>query len=51
VYLLRRAANLPLAQVAERAGISPGRVSQIQTEIEREPLDRRLKEIIEGYNV
>jgi hypothetical protein len=30
-------------------GIAPGRVSQIQTEIEREPLDRRLKEIIEDY--
>ena len=32
-------------------GISPGRVSQIQTEIERELLDRRLKEIIEDYEV
>ena len=51
VYLLRRAANLPLAQVAERAGISPGRVSQIQTEIEREPLDRRLRELVEDYKV
>jgi putative transposase len=51
VYLLRRACNLPLAQVAERAGISPGRVSQIQTEIERKPFDRRLKKIIECYKV
>jgi putative transposase len=51
VYLLRRAANLPLAQVAKRARISPGRVSQIQAEIERERLDGRLREIIECYKV
>lgn len=34
VYLLRRAANLPLKEVAMLAGISPPRVSQIQRAIE-----------------
>lgn len=34
VYLLRRAANLPLAEVARMAGVSPGRISQIQRAIE-----------------
>lgn len=40
----RRASNLPLAQVAERAGISPGRVSQIQTEIERKAVRPQAEE-------
>jgi len=34
VYLLRRAANLPLAEVARMGGVSPGRISQIQRTIE-----------------
>jgi hypothetical protein len=34
VYLLRRAANLPLKEVATRASVSPPRVSQIQSKIE-----------------
>ncbi len=34
VYLLRRAANLPLEEVAALAGVSPPRVSQIQRGIE-----------------
>lgn len=34
LYLLRRAANLPLADAAALAGVSPPRVSQIQREIE-----------------
>lgn len=34
VYLLRRACNLPLGQTAAMAGVSPGRVSQIQRAIE-----------------
>ena len=34
VYLLRRAANLPLEEVAASAGVSPPRVSQIQRRIE-----------------
>lgn len=34
VYLLRRAANLPLAEVAKRSGVSPSRISHIQRTIE-----------------
>jgi len=34
VYLLRRAGNLPLSEVAARAGVSAPRVSQIQRKIE-----------------
>lgn len=34
MYLLRRAANLPLKQVAGMGGVSPGRISQIQRAIE-----------------
>jgi REP element-mobilizing transposase RayT len=34
MYLLRRAANLPLKQVAEMGSVSPGRISQIQRAIE-----------------
>jgi len=51
VYLLRRAANLPLAEVAKRAGISLPRVSQIQAEIERSKLMEPLKSLIENYKV
>lgn len=51
VYLLRRAANLPLAEVAERAGVSPARVSQIQTEIERHELTGTLKALMQSYKV
>lgn len=36
VYLLRRAANLSLREVADKAGVSPGRISQIQGMIETE---------------
>jgi len=35
VYLLRRAANLPLREVAALASVSPPRVSQIQSKIEK----------------
>jgi putative transposase len=51
VYLLRRAANMPLASVAKRAGVSPPRVSQIQAEIERKKPDRKLKSLIERYKI
>lgn len=51
VYLLRRAANQPLAVVAKRAGISLARVSQIQAEIERGGLRGPLKELAEHYKV
>jgi putative transposase len=49
VYLLRRQANLSLREVATIAGVSIGRVSQIQGEIELRPadesLDRCLREL------
>lgn len=51
VYLLRRAANLPLATVAKRAGVSPGRVSQIQAEIEQGDLTATLKGLLDIYKV
>jgi transcriptional regulator with XRE-family HTH domain len=51
VYLLRRAANLPLDEVARRAGISPPRVSQIQTEIERRSPGEPLQTLIDSYKV
>ena len=51
VYLLRRAANLPLAEVAKRAGISLPRVSQIQSEIEKGKLTEPLKSLVDDYKV
>jgi REP element-mobilizing transposase RayT len=51
VYLLRRAANLPLAEVAKRAGISPPRVSQIQTEVKKGKLSEPLRRLVENYKV
>jgi len=51
VYLLRRAANLPLAEVAKRAGISLPRVSQIQSEIEKGKLTEPLKSLVGDYKV
>ena len=42
IYLLRRRANLSLAEVAAMAGVSIGRVAQIQSEIESHPADERL---------
>ena len=49
VYLLRRAANLPLAEVAQRAGVSPGRISQIQSQIEREAESATLARLLRSY--
>ena len=46
VYLLRRAVNLNLREVADKAGVSPGRISQIQRTLEAgepEPLLARLR--------
>lgn len=46
VYLLRRAVNLSLREVAGKADVSPGRISQIQRTIEAgepEPVLARLK--------
>jgi len=46
VYLLRRRANLSLRQVADMAGVTIGRVAQIQSEIESLPNDERLERIV-----
>jgi REP element-mobilizing transposase RayT len=46
VYLLRRRANLSLRQVAEMAGVTIGRVAQIQSEIESLPINEKLEQIV-----
>jgi hypothetical protein len=46
VYLLRRRANLSLREVAARAGVSIGRVAQIQSEIEAAGNDQKLSKIV-----
>jgi putative transposase len=51
VYLLRRAVNQPIAEVARRARISLPRVSQIQTEIENRKLSEPLRSLISYYKV
>lgn len=51
VYLLRRAANLSLNEVAALAGVSPPRVSQIQTKIESGKPDRRLRRLMTLYKL
>ncbi len=51
VYLLRRAANLRLKEVAGLAGISVPRVSQIQREIEQGEVDSELGHLLETYKL
>ncbi len=51
VYLLRRAANLPLKQVASQFGISPPWVSRIQGRIERGEIDRGLRRLPRRFNL
>jgi putative transposase len=46
VYLLRRRANLSLRQVAEMAGVTIGRVAQIQSETESLLEDEQLEQIV-----
>jgi len=46
VYLLRRVGNLPLRWVAEMAGISPGRVSQIQASMQGRSLPETLNKML-----
>jgi REP element-mobilizing transposase RayT len=46
VYLLRRRANLSLREVAALAGVSIGRVSQIQSRIEAQAPDERLQQCL-----
>lgn len=51
VYLLRRAANLCLKDVATKFGISISRVSHIQRAVEDGPTDTTLAALIKRYNV
>ena len=46
VYLLRRRANLSLREVARMAGVTIGRVAQIQSEIESAAPDGMLQQIV-----
>ena len=51
VYLLRRASNLSLREVSEIAGVSTGRISQIQQAIEAEQAGPVLVRLKEKYKV
>jgi len=51
VFLLRRACNLPLKKVAAMAGISPGRVSQIQSQMMRDGLHGQAALLLKKYKV
>ena len=51
VYLMRRAGNWALQEVAERAGVSAGRVSQIQTQIEGGAVSKRMSALLVEYKV
>lgn len=51
VYLLRRVANLSLRELAERVGVSPGRISQIQADIEREQVKGKLASLLQNYKI
>jgi REP element-mobilizing transposase RayT len=46
VYLLRRVGNIPLRRVAEMAGISAGRVSQIQASMQGRSLPEMLNKLL-----
>ena len=51
VYLLRRVVNLSLKQVCALAGVSPSRVSRIQSNIEAQKRDVALASLLEWYKV
>lgn len=51
IYLLRRAVNLSLKQTSALAGVSPSRVSRIQSDIERSTPDKRMAALLKMYNV
>ena len=51
VYLLRRAANLTLRNTAQLAGVSPGRVSQIQTQLECRDVTPVIAKLMQDYKV
>ena len=51
VFLLRRAGNLSLQQVAEHARVSPARISQIQTKIERGRVSPKVGQVLSHYKL
>ena len=51
VYLLRRVVNLPLREVAARAGVSGSRVSKIQRALEAGPVPATLRDFLIRYKV
>lgn len=51
VYLLRRAANLPLQEVAKRSKVSPSRISKIQRAVETVKPSLTLRRLLDRWNV
>ena len=51
VYLLRRAVNLPLQEVAKCGKVSPSRISKIQRAIEMGRPSRALRGLLDRCNV
>ena len=51
VYLMRRAGNLSLQEVAKRAGVSIARISQIQTKIEAENISKQMAKVLRTYKL
>ncbi len=50
-YLMRRVGNLPLGDVARRMGVSPARISQIQTKIENGKASTKMDAVLKHYKV
>lgn len=50
-YLMRRAGNLSLNEVADRFGVSLGRISQIQSKIEAGKNSRTVESLLKEYQV
>ena len=51
VYLMRRAGNLSLQDVADRVGISIARISQIQTKIESGKVNKKMGDVLKEYKL
>ena len=49
--LMRRVGDFPLGDVARRVGVSPARISQIQTKIEHEKTSRKMDAVLRCYKV
>lgn len=51
VFLMRRAGNLSLREAAEQASVSPARISQIQTKIERGRNSAKVAQVLSHYKL